>query len=68
MPGDAQGVARVAVRERKGRAGNRIGRWESRVWVGRWAGGWASVGYWRRRHQYRARACHYRTRGARPPN
>ena len=23
---------------------------------------------WRRRHQYRARACHYRTRGARPPD
>ncbi|MFO0847573.1 MAG: hypothetical protein U0871_11720 [Gemmataceae bacterium] len=23
---------------------------------------------WRRRHQYRARACHYRRRGARPPN
>jgi hypothetical protein len=23
---------------------------------------------WRRRHQHRARACHYRTRGARPPN
>jgi hypothetical protein len=23
---------------------------------------------WRRRHQHRARACHYRTRGARPPD
>jgi len=23
---------------------------------------------WRRRHQYRARRCHYRRRGARPPN
>ena len=23
---------------------------------------------WRRRHPYRARACHYRTRGARPPD
>ena len=23
---------------------------------------------WRRRHQYRARACHYRRRGARPPD
>ena len=23
---------------------------------------------WRRAHQYRARACHYRKRGARPPD
>jgi hypothetical protein len=23
---------------------------------------------WRRRHQFRARQCHYRRRGARPPN
>ncbi len=23
---------------------------------------------WRREHQHRARRCHYRTRGARPPN
>jgi hypothetical protein len=23
---------------------------------------------WRRRHQYQARVCHYRTRGARPPD
>lgn len=23
---------------------------------------------WRRRHQYRARECHYRKRGARPPD
>ena len=23
---------------------------------------------WRRRHQHRARACHYRKRGARPPD
>lgn len=23
---------------------------------------------WRRRHQHRARTCHYRTRGAKPPN
>jgi hypothetical protein len=23
---------------------------------------------WRRRHQYRARQCHYRKRGARPPD
>ena len=23
---------------------------------------------WRRRHQYRARACHHRNRGARPPD
>jgi hypothetical protein len=24
--------------------------------------------FWRRRHQHRARACHYRTRGAKPPD
>lgn len=23
---------------------------------------------WRRRHQHRSRACHYRNRGARPPD
>lgn len=27
-----------------------------------------SWSFWRRHHQHRARECHYRKRGARPPN
>src|SRR5262249_39958125 len=39
-----------------------------RVWPGGQGGAGAGWAEWRRRHQHRARACHYRRRGARPPD
>lgn len=39
------GDVRTAVRVRR-RDGGRVVRFEVRVWVGQWAGGWVSVGYW----------------------